>query len=132
MKRTCRDYQNQVQQFINHELKDADLKEFLEHMKTCKKCADELETYFIVDYSLRYLDQGTAHSYDIQKMLEERLKEEEHDLKLRRLFRIVVPISILILVMIAALLLLNEMAPEMVAPVYERIQLFVDELWRVK
>ncbi len=132
MKHTCRDYQNMVQPFIQHQLNDSDLKEFLEHIHTCKKCADELETYFIVDYSLHYLDNDTAHSDNIQSLLEERIRAEEHDLRLRRIFRIIIPVFLGLLILLAAVMILNELYPELTEPVYHWFSYWMEELWRIK
>ncbi len=132
MKKTCRDFQKQVQPFINHQLDDQELKDFLEHIKTCKKCADELETYYIVDYSLKYLDNDTTHSYNIQQMLQERLKEEEHDLKLRRVMRILIPIGLFFLMAATVIMIILDVSPDLLKPVIDPVTNFFEELWRIR
>ncbi len=132
MKYSCRDYQKMVQPFLNHQLPDRQLKGFLDHIEGCSKCKDELETYFIVDYSLRYLEHEEDRTYDLQSLLEERIREEAYDLRVRRIFRILVPIGLLILIGVGAVLILGDMAPELLSPVQDRLMFLIKELWRVK
>ena len=38
--------------FIKSDLKDEDAEEFLEHIKQCKGCSDELEIYYLIETEL--------------------------------------------------------------------------------
>ena len=50
---TCREAERLVMPYINGELTDAELAEFLKHIDTCEDCREELEIYFTVDVGIR-------------------------------------------------------------------------------
>ena len=62
---TCREAERLVMPYINGELTDAELAEFLKHIDTCEDCREELEIYFTVDVGIRQLDEGTG-TYNIK------------------------------------------------------------------
>ena len=70
---TCREAERLVMPYINGELTDAELAEFLKHIDTCEDCREELEIYFTVDVGIRQLDEGTG-TYNIKGALETALE----------------------------------------------------------
>lgn len=46
---TCKEARKSVIPFIHDELSMEETRDFLEHVKDCKGCMDELEIYYIVD-----------------------------------------------------------------------------------
>ena len=74
----CREAERLVMPYIQDELTDGELEEFLEHVETCPSCQEELEIYFMVSLGLRQLDEGTG-SFNMKQELEEIL-----DLSYRR------------------------------------------------
>lgn len=101
-----------VQPFLNGELKDRELKAFLAHVKTCKSCEEELETYFIVDYALKYLDNEKNNSYDMQELLNTLISQEEHDLRIRETVRFLMAAAIIALAVLVILAALGISVPE--------------------
>ena len=71
---TCREAQQMVMPYINHQLSDEDLEAFLLHVKGCPDCREELEIYFTVDYGLRQLDDDNG-TYDIPGALKRTLEQ---------------------------------------------------------
>ena len=71
---TCREAQQMVMPYINHQLSDEDLEAFLLHVKGCLDCREELEIYFTVDYGLRQLDDDNG-TYDIPGALKRTLEQ---------------------------------------------------------
>ena len=57
---TCREAQKLVMPYINKEISDEDLAEFLKHIDSCEECREELEIYFTVDVGIRQLEEGTG------------------------------------------------------------------------
>jgi|GEM_PF-642762 hypothetical protein len=116
MQMTCKEAKRMVQPFIEGKLKECRTRAFLNHIKTCQDCRDELETYFVVNYSLRYLDNEKNNSYDIQKLLTERIERAEQELRLHRIFKIltaaVLALGILIVTLVALHLLMPETFPD--------------------
>lgn len=71
----CEKVQECVDAYINHTLPDWEQREFIEHVKQCTECYNELETYFIVDQAIRYLDEEKEESYNIKQLLDEDLNK---------------------------------------------------------
>lgn len=69
---TCKQTENMVLPYINYQLNEQELESFLDHIKTCHSCKEELEIYYMATYGLRQLDSGTGY-YDITGALEESL-----------------------------------------------------------
>ena len=70
----CKTAQSLVIPYINDQLSDEELENFLDHLKHCKECYEELEIYFTIHYALQKLDEDGKVSFNIQYMLRENLK----------------------------------------------------------
>lgn len=87
----CRTAESMVQKYINHTLNLEELEEFIEHVKECPNCYDELETYFTVSTAMQRLDGGMDEEFganmDMNHLLQLDLKRQENYVrhcKLRR------------------------------------------------
>lgn len=69
---TCRQAEKMVLPYINYQLDEKKLEAFLNHVRVCSSCKEELEIYYTVYVGLRQLDSGTG-VYDIAGALEESL-----------------------------------------------------------
>ena len=86
---TCREAQQMVMPYINHQLSDEELEAFLLHIEECPDCREELEIYFTVDYGIRQLDDDTG-AYDIPGALKkslEQAREHVHCMRVLAVFR---------------------------------------------
>ena len=70
---TCKEAEKMVMPYIDEELGEKELDAFLEHIKDCSLCREELEIYFTVDVGIRQLDQETG-TYNIKGALETALE----------------------------------------------------------
>lgn len=70
---TCKEAENMVMPYINYQLDETELEAFLNHIKGCDSCKEELEIYYTVAVGLKQLDSGTG-AYDITGALEESLE----------------------------------------------------------
>jgi len=77
----CEKVQESVDAYIRHTLPDREQREFIEHVKQCAECYNELETYFIVDQAIQYLDEELEESYNIKQLLDEDLDKRLVKLK---------------------------------------------------
>ena len=78
----CKTAEKLVQSYISGNLEGDELKEFISHVKSCKSCHDELETYFTIDATLNLLENDSAGgSYNIRALLDKNLAEKERELK---------------------------------------------------
>ena len=59
-----------IPSYLNGTLPDDRLAAFLQHVCTCPVCYDELETMFMVDRTMRYLDDDQDLELDLAPMLE--------------------------------------------------------------
>ena len=83
----CEEALTKIEAYIDHTLSGRELEEFLEHVKSCRECYDELETYYIISVGMRYLEEENLESYNIPKMLQEDLHTRERQVRRRNIFR---------------------------------------------
>ena len=95
----CKEAKNRVNGYIEGTLTNKECTEFIEHVRSCPDCYDELETYFIIGYALDYLDSkdGIERSFDMHKLIEEYLRRCERRISgsklMKNLTRVCVTIS---------------------------------------
>lgn len=70
---SCREAEKMVMPFIDGRLDEEELESFLNHIRSCPACKEELEIYYTVAVGLKQLDSGTG-AYDITGALEESLE----------------------------------------------------------
>lgn len=84
----CRTAEGMVSRYLNHTLTIEELEAFLEHVKSCSSCYEELETYFIVQEAMQKLDTaGREGNLDFKNLLEEDLQRAEKHVQRRKLLR---------------------------------------------
>lgn len=81
---TCREAQNMIRDYIAGKLSPRELERFIGHIRDCGSCYDELETFFMIDRTVKYLDDGLDHSFNLKYLLEKDLREKEKALIWRR------------------------------------------------
>ena len=69
---TCKQAEKMVMPFIDYQLSEQELEDFLIHVETGPSCKEELEIYYTVSAGLKQLDSGTG-AYDIAGALEDTL-----------------------------------------------------------
>ena len=60
---SCREIEKMVMPYINHQLDETQLEQFLKHVKNCPACREELEIYYTVSVGLTLLDRLSGVSY---------------------------------------------------------------------
>lgn len=103
---TCREAQSLIQKYIADDLSYRELGRFICHIRECGSCYDELETFFMIDRTVRYLDDGTEHSFNLKYLLEKDLLEKERALirrGRRKKFFICLTAAAAVLIILAAL-----------------------------
>lgn len=83
---TCEEVERKVPVYIRDGLYDDELEAFIEHVKNCPDCHEELEINFMVDLGLKQLDEGKG-TFDIIGAMERRLDESSRRIKLMWLGR---------------------------------------------
>lgn len=81
----CREAERNVQKYIAGKLSDRECAAFIDHVRHCSSCYDELETYFTIDYALRPGEEDTAgKSFDMKRVIEANLADTEDRLRRAR------------------------------------------------
>jgi len=104
----CKMAQHMVPQYIQRQLNNRELAEFLEHINQCSVCYEELEIYFTIHFALQKLNEDQDISYNIQKMLEDNLALSKQQVHRRKLFRICRYGVMLLAELLLALVLLGQ------------------------
>ena len=60
MKRDCVKYQSMVESFLAGKLSGYDRQDFIEHVKNCKTCHEELEIYHVIFSVIEELDNDSG------------------------------------------------------------------------
>lgn len=71
---TCREARKLIIPFIHDELSMEETRDFLQHVRGCKACMDELEIYYIVDVGLDKSD-GEDIDYNLTAALNSHIRE---------------------------------------------------------
>ena len=72
----CKDVQNKFIPFINDELNQKELKEFLAHIRQCKDCQEEYDIYYTMIMGMRYLESDNNIT-ELEINSEQRIREAE-------------------------------------------------------
>lgn len=84
----CRKAQGKINAFIDDTMEEKDMAEFLEHVKHCPVCYDELEVSYTVFSVVRFLDEEDEDN-DLIKALDHKIEEKELWLKQQYRSRII-------------------------------------------
>ena len=63
----CQNAQSMVLNFINNKLDKEETKAFIEHVRDCKDCWEELEIYYVMLVGLKQLDEGESRYVEIER-----------------------------------------------------------------
>lgn len=74
---TCLKAQSLITPFINNELDIKELEEFLEHVRSCKDCREELEVYYALLTAMKQLDEEKDLSDDFSLELSEKMEKAQ-------------------------------------------------------
>lgn len=89
----CQNAQSMVLNFINNKLDKEETKAFIEHVRDCKDCWEELEIYYVMLVGLKQLDEGEELAADFRKKLqnevESRYVEIEREAKRKHISKII-------------------------------------------
>lgn len=104
---TCREAETMIPDYLEDRLSDKDLAVFLNHVNNCNKCHDELETNFMVDLTVRYLNEEDPRgSFNLKPMLQKDINEKtaylvhKHRMRKVRILIFFVALMLIILVLL--------------------------------
>ena len=82
----CRETQQMIDRYLKNNLEESELQAFLDHVRECPSCYEELEIYYTIEYALGYLDNGKKGATNPPERLKEELKDKERVLHRHHLF----------------------------------------------
>lgn len=103
----CKTAQKKIMPYIEHKLNDRDTEDFIDHIRECKACSEELEVYFTIYYALETLDDEDKGAYDIQELLEQDLKQREDQVKGHNIMNFYRHLFMALMGVLAAILLIT-------------------------
>lgn len=74
-----------IDKYIDNKLSPRELREFIEHVRSCPECYDELETFYVINVGMKYFDEEKLDSYNFPKMLKQDLEKKTVQLQRRKL-----------------------------------------------
>lgn len=77
----CKEAEKLIPLFLDDDLENEELREFMEHIEKCEECKEELTIQFLVLEGVARLETGNV--FDLQKELKMRIDDSEHSLKTR-------------------------------------------------
>ena len=101
----CNEASANFDAFFEDRLSVRDTKAFIEHIKSCPECRDELEVRYMVRYTTGGIPGASiddSENYDLSNLLSDKLREREYYVKKQRFMQFV--ILLLILLVIAGVL----------------------------
>lgn len=78
---TCKDADKHIQQFLDDDLDNRELADFLNHIESCPECKEELTIQFLVKVGMQRLEDG--NTFNLKKELDFLLKDACKRLKTR-------------------------------------------------
>lgn len=83
----CNDADKLIIPYVNEQLEDKKLLEYIEHVQSCKGCYEELEIYYTVFIALQKLEDESNVSYNMRELLTDNLKIMKQTILKKRQFR---------------------------------------------
>ncbi len=101
----CRETVAMIPAFLSDSLNERELQRFLQHVRACPQCYKELETNYMVERTVTYLNENLPADtpFDLTPLLEKELEEKTRKLHLDRRMRL---LRLIILLFTLALILL--------------------------
>lgn len=76
-----------IPRYLSDDLSDRELVAFLGHINGCRDCYEELETMFMVDRTIHYLDDGEDGSFDLTPELIRDMEHKLHRVQVNQMLR---------------------------------------------
>jgi len=104
----CSKIQGEIEAFLADKLNGVERQEFVDHVRGCKLCRDELEVYHVIHSVVNQLDNNTTEEdQDYIKSLEKKLNDSDNaGKKWRRTNKIITLVGVVGIGLIVAGILL--------------------------
>ena len=79
---TCKDIEKLIPSFLDDDLDNEELSEFISHIESCAECKEELTIQFLVKVGMKRLEDG--NNFNLRDELELLMRDSKKSLKARR------------------------------------------------
>ena len=79
---TCKDIEKLIPYFLDDDLGNEELSEFISHIESCAECKEELTIQFLVKVGMKRLEDG--NTFNLRDELELLMRDSKKSLKARR------------------------------------------------
>ncbi|SDA51590.1 Putative zinc-finger [Butyrivibrio sp. INlla18] len=79
---TCKDIEKLIPSFLDDDLDNEELSEFISHIESCAECKEELTIQFLVKVGMKRLEDG--NTFNLRDELELLMRDSKKSLKARR------------------------------------------------
>ena len=106
---SCKEAQAMIPGFLADSLSEKETLRFLQHVDSCRKCHEELETNFMVDRTVAYLNENIPFdtSFDLTPLLEKELGEKTLFLRRKKRIRTIRMVILVFTLILIVLMLLD-------------------------
>ena len=105
----CKETERMIPLFLEDNLDNQEMQEFLIHVNSCKDCREELTIQFLISVGLKRLEDG--NTFNLAGELEQKLRDAGHKMKVRSslqwsalVLQVLVVIALIILIAVFLLL----------------------------
>ena len=105
----CKETERMIPLFLEDNLDNQEMKEFLIHVNSCEDCREELTIQFLISVGLKRLEDG--NTFNLAGELEQKLRDAGHKMKVRSslqwsalVLQVLVVIALIILIAVFLLL----------------------------
>ena len=105
----CKETERMIPLFLEDNLDNQEMQEFLIHVNSCEDCREELTIQFLISVGLKRLEDG--NTFNLAGELEQKLRDARHKMKVRSslqwsalVLQVLVVIALIILIAVFLLL----------------------------
>ena len=105
----CKETERMIPLFLEDNLDNQEMQEFLIHVNSCASCREELTIQFLISVGLKRLEDG--NTFNLAGELEQKLRDAGHKMKVRSslqwsalVLQVLVVIALIILIAVFLLL----------------------------
>ena len=99
----CYECKKRIKDFLNDSLNSKTCIEFIDHVRSCKDCMEELSIEFLVNEGLKRLD--TATSFDLERELNDKINQSYHKARCYKNFAFICSIVVFLAAFLLGLFL---------------------------
>lgn len=102
----CREALKRIPDYVSNCMDGKEQEAFIAHIRSCKTCYEELETFYTIHMAVALLDEGEESSFNFSGKLEKDLQEKERMLHFQRRMHVLMAVLIVFFAGVMAALMI--------------------------